>query len=469
MTTQDFRGARATVMGLGILGGGVGVARYLAERGALVTVTDLRSESELESSIAELSDLPITFHLGEHDDRDFTSERADMVVRNPGVRRDSSYLQLARESGVAVEMEMSLFFRACPARVIGVTGTKGKTTVTALIGEMLRAWNPDRFIAGNMGISALDGLSRLTPETPVVIELSSWQLESLDEHGLGPHVSVITNFSEDHLDRYGGYEDYVHTKRSIARHQTVTDVVVFNNEQPDVRKVSCETEAILMPFGAGDPAENGAWITGDRLKSRYRDTTLDFELPSQLSLSGPHGRMNALAAIAACHAYGVPGQAIAEGLSSFSGVENRLEQLGTVAGVRFINDTSSTAPIATVSALKLLAEQPGNVHLISGGADKQSDMTEFFEVVADLAASVTLLPGSATDHIRRGLTDRGYRRIADAGTMDQAVDQAFADTEPGDVVILSPGVASFGLFRNEFDRGEQFRRAFRRLREVHGS
>jgi UDP-N-acetylmuramoylalanine--D-glutamate ligase len=469
MSTQDFRGVRATVMGLGILGGGVGVARYLAERGASVTVTDMRSEHELESSISQLRGLPITYHLGEHDDRDFTSERADMVVRNPGVRRESRYLQLARESGVAVEMEMSLFFRACPAKVIGVTGTKGKTTVTALIGEMLRAWNPERFIAGNMGISALEGLPRLMPETPVVIELSSWQLEALDEHKLGPHVSVITNFSEDHLDRYNDYEDYISTKRSIAHHQSSGDVVVFNNEQGDVRVVAFETRAIPNPFGVTEPVGNGAWMTDDRLVSRFGGDTCVFDLPSQLSLSGPHGRMNALAAIAACHAYGVPEAAIAEGLASFSGVENRLEELGTVAGVRFINDTSATAPIATVSALRLLAEQPGKVHLISGGADKQSDLSEFLAVVAKHAATVTLLPGSATGRIRDGLFARGMQPGPEAASMDAAVDEAFAGTAPGDIVILSPGVASFGLFRNEFDRGEQFRSAFRRLREVHGA
>jgi UDP-N-acetylmuramoylalanine--D-glutamate ligase len=366
-------------------------------------------------------------------------------------------------------MEMSLFFRACPAKVIGVTGTKGKTTVTALIGEMLRTWNPDRFMAGNMGISALEGLPRLTPETPVVIELSSWQLEALDEHKLGPHVAVITNFSEDHLDRYRDYEDYISTKRSIAHHQMAKDVVVFNNDQSDVRVVACESQAIPMPFGVAEPVGNGAWMPGDRLVSRFGGETFTFGLPEQLSLSGPHGRMNALAAIAACHAYGVPETAIAAGLGGFSGVENRLEELGTVAGVRFINDTSATAPIATVSALRLLAEQPGRVHLISGGADKQSDLTEFLDAVTEHAAKVTLLPGSATRRIRDGLMARGVQPGPDSSSMTAAVHEAFAGTAPGDVVILSPGVASFGHFRNEFDRGEQFRNAFHHLKEERGT
>jgi UDP-N-acetylmuramoylalanine--D-glutamate ligase len=468
MARQDYAGTRATVMGLGVLGGGVGVARYLAEHGAKVIVTDMRSEAELGSSIAQLDGLDIQFHLGGHDDRDFTSERTDIVVRNPGVRRDSRYLELARSSGVAVEMEMSLFFRTCPARIIGVTGTKGKTTVTELIGEILRRWKPDSFVAGNMGVSALEGLDRLTPDTPVVIELSSWQLEALDEHRLGPQVGVITNFSEDHLDRYKDYEDYVQTKRTIAHHQIEFDVVVYNNSDPHVRKVRHQTVARLMPFGSQPQLADGAWIEDDCLASRFEGETLTFPHPRQLALSGVHGRLNTLAAVAACQAYGVPEWAIAEGLSSFSGVENRLEDLGTARGVRFINDTSATAPVATVSALRLLSEQSGRVFLISGGADKQSDLTEFLDTIASNVAGISLLPGTATSLVQDGLIARRIDHGPIAESIDVAVDSLFARAQPGDTVILSPGLASFGLFRNEFDRGSQFRAAFERVRNEVG-
>jgi UDP-N-acetylmuramoylalanine--D-glutamate ligase len=468
MAGQDFAGKRATVMGLGVLGGGVGVARYLAEHGAKVIVTDMRSEAELQSSIVQLQGLDIKFHLEDHDESDFTSERADFVVRNPGVRRDSRYLELARDSGVAVEMEMSLFFRACPAPIIGVTGTKGKTTVTALIGEILRTWNPDSFIAGNMGVSALEGLDRLTLDTPVAIELSSWQLEALHEHRMSPQVAVITNFSEDHLDRYHDYEDYVQTKRTIAHNQSEIDVVVYNNSDADVRKVRHQTIARLMPFGSQPQLADGAWIEGDCLATRFEGETLTFPHPRQLALSGDHGRLNALAAVAACQAYGVPEWAIADGLISFSGVENRLENLGTARGVRFINDTSATAPVATVSALRLLSEQPGRVFLVSGGADKQSDLTEFLDVIASRVAGIALLPGTATELVREGLINRKLDHVPIVESMDSAVDSLFAQAQSGDTVILSPGLASFGLFRNEFDRGSQFRAAFERHRNEVG-
>ncbi|MEJ7838777.1 MAG: UDP-N-acetylmuramoyl-L-alanine--D-glutamate ligase [Thermomicrobiales bacterium] len=469
MSVRAYEGVRATIMGLGVLGGGVGVARYLAERGATVTVTDQRIEADLAESISQLSELDITYHLGDHDDRDFMIEGADLVVRNPGVRRDSRYLRLARESGVSVEMEMSLFFRACPSRIIGVTGTKGKTTVTALIGQILTSWNASSFIAGNMGISALEGLSRLVPETPVAIELSSWQLESLDEHHLGPHVSVITNFSEDHLDRYDGFEDYVETKRSIAHHQKADGVAVFNGDDVHVRRVADQTQAVPMSFGALERAGNSAWSSEASLYSRFNDETLEFPLPEQISLRGPHGRLNALAAIAACHAYGVPEHAISSGLMAFFGVENRLEDLGTVRGVYFINDTSATAPIATVSALNLLRERPGHVFLISGGADKKSDLTEFLDVLAEKATAIVLLPGSATESVTAGLEARGVIVGPIARSMEEAVGRAFEHAKAGDTVILSPGLASFGLFRNEFDRGTQFRAARQRLWDEYGS
>jgi UDP-N-acetylmuramoylalanine--D-glutamate ligase len=461
MAGEDFSGVRATVMGLGVLGGGTGVARFLAERGAIVTVTDMRPEADLLDSMTYLADLDITYHLGGHDERDFTAAGADMVVRNPGVRRDSPYLAMARADGVRVEMEMSLFFRACPAPIIGVTGTKGKTTVTSLIGEMLRAWDPTAFVAGNMGISALEGVSRLTRSTPVAIELSSWQIESLLEHQLSPHVAVFTNFSEDHLDRYDGFEDYVNTKRGMAFAQSADDVVVYNIEDSHVRLVADQTPARRLGFGTG--AGSHVWADAEGMHVRWSGTAFDLPLPGQLSLQGAHGQANALAAVAACIAYGVPDHAIRQGLDRFRGVENRLEELGAMNGVAFINDTSATAPIATVMALRLLHARGTRVHLISGGADKQSDMREMIATIAECAASVVLLPGSATPTIANGLRARDVDSGPPVESMDEAVGRAYAEARPGDVVLLSPGVASFGLFRNEFDRGRQFKAAFARL------
>ena len=229
----DLFGKRATLVGLGTRAGGVGVARYLASEGAEVTVTDLRPPEALAEPLAALAGLPIRFVLGGHEEEDFTPERADLIVRNPGVPRRAPMLELARSHGLPVEMEMSLFFRACPAPIVGITGTKGKTTVSTLTGELLRSAFPDLVVAGNMGISALDQLPRLHHDVPVVIELSSWQLEALIEHGLSPHVAVLTMIAEDHLNTYDGFADYAATKRGITRHQRAGDWLVVNRDDPE--------------------------------------------------------------------------------------------------------------------------------------------------------------------------------------------------------------------------------------------
>ena len=228
----DLRGKRITLIGLGTRSGGLGVARYLVSQGAVVTVTDMRPAEALAEPLAALSGLPIRFVLGGHQERDFTPERADLIVRNPGVPRRAPLLEVARSHGIPVEMEMSLFFRACSAPIVGITGTKGKTTVSTLTGEMLRPAFPDVVVAGNMGVSALEQLPRLRPDEPVVIELSSWQLEALIEHGLAPRVAVLTLIAEDHLNTYDGFADYAATKRGITRHQRPGDLLVANRDDP---------------------------------------------------------------------------------------------------------------------------------------------------------------------------------------------------------------------------------------------
>jgi UDP-N-acetylmuramoylalanine--D-glutamate ligase len=460
----DLRGKRVTVMGLGVLGGGVGAARYLAQQGAIVTVTDMRDEAALAGSIAELAGLPIAYHLGGHDLADFTLAGADIVLRNPGVPMDSPYLAAARESGVQIDMEMSIFFRHCPARIIGITGTKGKTTVSALIGTILKAWKPESLLAGNMGISALLELDRLRSDTPVAIELSSFQIEALNDHGLAPHVAVFTNIFPDHLDRYRDFDHYAGTKRGMAHAMSQTDVVVYNAEDPETARIATETEARLLPFSILPMDEPGAWLDGERLIVDGGSERIEFDRPGILALAGDHGARNTLAAIAACHAYGVPANAIAAGLRTFHGVENRLEDVATIDGVTWVNDTSATAPVAAVAGISVLAPRARRLHVIAGGADKRTDLAPFADALSESHARVHLLAGTATPVLSDLLATRG---VAVSGTFDamaQAVDIAAREAEAGDIVALCPACASFGMFRNEFDRGDQFRHAVHELR-----
>jgi UDP-N-acetylmuramoylalanine--D-glutamate ligase len=462
-------------MGLGTRGGGVGVARFLVERGAIVTVTDGKPAEALTDSLAALEGLPIRYVLGGHEERDFTLDGADMVVRNPGVPRRAPLLQIARANGVPIEMEMSLFLRHCPAPVIGVTGTKGKTTTATLCAEMLRAWDLRTVLAGNMGVTALGQLDKIGPDTPVVVELSSWQLEALIEHGLAPHIAVLTNISEDHLDHYDGYEEYAATKRGISLHQRPEDYLVVARDDADAWRAVEQAVAEVVPFGTCEHGEDGAWLASDTLVWRWQGRSTFYPRPTTFALAGEHGALNALAALAAARLRGAPPAAIAAGLTAFLGVPNRLEIVAERDGITYVNDTAATAPAAALAAIRTLAGERGKrVHLIAGGADKKSDLSELAHHAAKLAASIHLLDGSATPGFAKLIRGAGAEPSGPHGSMEAAVSAATeaavaagasAESEPVDVVLLSPGCASFGLFRDEFDRGDRFRQAVRALDE----
>ncbi|MFL5762038.1 MAG: UDP-N-acetylmuramoyl-L-alanine--D-glutamate ligase [Thermomicrobiales bacterium] len=454
-----YKGKRITIMGLGTRGGGLGVARFLAAEGALLTVTDRRSEEDLASSIRDLHGLPIRFVLGRHDERDFTREGADIVIRNPGVRRNSPLLRLAREHGVAIEMEMSLFFRACLAPIIGITGTKGKTTTSTICASILQSWDPRTVLAGNMGISALEQLPRIAPDTPVIIELSSWQLEALDEHRLAPHIGVLTNISEDHLDVYDGFADYAATKRTITRNQTRDDVLIVNRTDEEAWKASKETTARVVPFADTRRDELGMWVDNRRLVWRTDNGSTEIPIPENPALTGSRQAANAAAAAAAALIQGASVDAVGRGLRGFSGIQNRFERVAVTAGVEYINDTSATAPVAAIAALERL---PGRrIHLLAGGAGKQTDLSTFADAVQASVHGVYLLNGTATPDLESLLAARQVPLRGPYDSMARAVDAASHAATSGDVVLLSPGCASFGLFRDEFDRGDKFREAVR--------
>lgn len=451
-----FAGKRALVMGLGIHGGGLGVARFLATHGADVTVTDLRSAELLAEPMARLADLPIRYVLGEHREEDFTN--TDLVVRNPAVPRESPLLAAARAAGVPIEMEMSLFFRYCPAPIIGVTGTKGKTTTTSLCAAMLTAWRADAVVAGNMGISALEQLDAITPETPVVIELSSWQLEGLAEYGLSPQIALVTNLSPDHLNRYATMDDYAEAKRGIVRGQSARDVAILNRDDPVIWGFREATAARVVPYGVRSEGGDEAWLSDERLHWRIGDTQWSAPRAS-LRLPGEHNAINALAAGLATLLRGAPFAAVEAGLGSFAGVKDRLESLGEVDGVEYINDTTATAPAAAAAALRAMTKP---TVLIAGGSEKHTDFAEFAAVAASVPKAIVLLGGDSLERLTRALLDAGLdpaRLHRAAESMDEAVHWARDLAAPGDVVLLSPACASFGMFRNEFHRGDMFREA----------
>jgi UDP-N-acetylmuramoylalanine--D-glutamate ligase len=484
--SMDLRGKRALVMGLGIHGGGLGVARFLADHGAHVTVTDLRGSEQLQSSLDALADLPITFVLGQHRDEDFRN--ADLVIRNPGVPRESRYLQIARANGAVIEMEMTLFFRLCPGPILGITGTKGKTTTTLLTAAMLREQYPDTVVAGNLRVSALETLPRITAGTPVVLELSSWQLEGLGEAKLSPKYACVTNISPDHLDRYGSMEAYADAKQQILAHQQPGDVVVLNYDDPLQYEWAANAPGDIIWFAR----RQAEYDLHDRPLMIYGETGvlwLDASVPpdrpimiervianEDIGLPGPHNRANVGAAAALAKSFGISNEHIRNAIHNFTGIEHRLEFVREFNGVRYVNDTAATAPDAAIAALRSF-DRP--IVLIAGGADKNLPFDDLAREIVLRAKAVVLLNGTATAHLQRELRMKNEElksQLSEAqfsilnsqfsivhDNFAEAIEAARALAAPGDMVLLSPGCASFGMFRNEFHRGEEFRRIVREL------
>lgn len=463
---MDLKDKRVLVMGLGVHGGGLGVTQWLAKRGARVTVTDLKKAEELQPSLDALRGLPIRFVLGEHREEDFID--TDLIVRNPAVPRESRWLRLAQKHNVPIEMEMGLFFEQLPrgrAQVIGITGTKGKTTTTLMVGAILSKANPKTAVAGNLRVSALELLDRIDSDTPVVLELSSFQLEGLEPHQVSPHIAAITNISADHLNRYGSLNDYAEAKAMIFRYQQPDDFIVLNFDNRILTRYAPRALSRLVWTSAKRALTQGAFREGNALMWRWDGTREKIMEVNALQVPGAHTIENALTAIAVASVWGAKPDQIANALADFRGIEHRQELAREIDGVRYINDTTATAPAATLAAINTFAPTAKGIVLMAGGADKSLDFSEMARVIASNVQHLILLEGTATDKIARAVENAGAKEII-AGRFDdlpRAVERAKALARAGDVVLLSPGCASFGMFANEFERGEKFKQIVKAL------
>jgi len=456
---MDLYNKRVLVFGLGVHGGGAGVAKWLVKQGARVTVTDLKTAEQLQSSLDALRGLPIEYILGEHREQDFLN--ADLIVRNPAVPRESTWLALAREHNIPVEMEMALFVERLPrgmAQVIGITGTKGKTTTTLMTGAILKAVNPKTVIAGNLRVSALELLDQIDADTPVVLELSSWQLEAFPSHQISPHISAITNLLPDHLNRYRDMDDYAEAKRIIFRYQQPGDFIVLNFDHRILTRLP-RAFGTTVWTSTMRPLKQGAYREGEWLVWNWEGATHKIMRVNELRVPGEHNLANVLTAIALASVWGATPDQIANALREFRGIEHRQELVCEIAGVRYINDTTATAPAATLAAIETLAPTARGIVLIAGGADKSLDFSEMARAIVEQVRAVILLDGSATDKLAKAIALAGGNALI-AGRFDnfeRAIAQARAMAREGEIVLLSPGCASFGMFANEFERGEQFK------------
>jgi UDP-N-acetylmuramoylalanine--D-glutamate ligase len=465
---HEFQGKRVTVMGLGLHGGGLASALFFARHGARVTVTDHRRDPAVFAPLlAELEGHGVRAVLGRHEERDF--READLVVKNPAVPLSSPFLLLAREKGVAVETDLSVFLGLCPGPVLAVTGSKGKSTTASALAHCLRTRHPGCRLGGNITVSPLGFLEELTAEDPVVLELSSWQLADLRGRGLpAPRVGLATRILPDHQDKYPDMASYVADKKVLFASQRPGQAAVLNADDPWQRDFPQATPAEVHWYSAAalPPERRGAWLERG-LGLRREGERTETLLPARLAVPGQHNRLNLLAAGLGARLFGLEAGPIAAALATFPGIEHRLELVGEREGVRFYNDSAATIPEATAAALGSL---PGPVFLIAGGTDKNLDFRPLARAAAG-AAGIYLLQGSATGKIAPLFRAEGIAFEGPFPGLAEALDRAWQDARrraaaaaaAGAALLFSPGCASFELFLNEFDRGRRFKELVARL------
>lgn len=452
---KDWKDVNVLIFGLGQYpqGSGISAALTFARLGSKVVVTDAKKEEEIAENVKRLKKFKnVTFMLGEHRLQDV--EAADLIVANPRVRPTQVEMVHARKLGKIVTSDIALFLDRCPATVIAVTGTRGKSTTSTLIAEMLKTAKKKVWLGGNILVSPLTFLSKVKKNDAVVLELSSWQCESLGSAQKQPHVSVVTNMMRDHLNTYEGMEDYAEAKAQIFRHQKPTDFIVLNADDEYGKRWIKEAASDVRTFGKSKNRD-----ASYDAKSMYLEGKKFFDIRS-LTLVGEHNVKNVLAASLAASLSGASKTAIQKTLKSFKPLENRLELIKIVKGIAYVNDTCATTPDGAIAAYRALKPRYDHLWFILGGADKELEYAELADELKKGKDRVGafVFPGNASEKLIKELKRCGVG-FEHVSNMQEAVLRASEVAMAGDAVVLSPAAASFGLFKNEFDRGEQYVKA----------
>ena len=455
---QQFKGKKITVMGLGLLGRGLGYTKFLAECGADLIVTDLKTKEQLATSIKKLEKFPsIKFVLGEHRLEDFRNR--DMIIKSAGVPFDSIYIAEARKNNIPIEMDVSLFAKLAPdVMIIGVTGTRGKSMTTALIYEILSAYVKASagqekkwkvYLGGNVrGVATLPLLEKVQAGDILVCDLDSWQLQGFGEAKISPHISVFTSFMPDHMNYYkDDIKAYFADKANIFKYQKSEDILIIH---PDMKELISEYFKNL-PAGR----------QGKLIVVSAKDTkNYEFVVP------GEYQRENLACAVAVAGEFGVPEESIKKAVRNFKGLEGRLQYVKTIKGVKIYNDNNATTPEATMVGIEALVSPKSDLEgkkivLICGGADKGLKLDNFTEVVEKYCKAVVLIPGTGTDILSsRKLKVESYK-VKD---LNEAVKTALGLASRGDIILFSPAFASFGMFNNEYERNDLFLEIIKELK-----
>jgi UDP-N-acetylmuramoylalanine--D-glutamate ligase len=452
---MDLKGKKVLVVGLGK--SGLAAALFLRRRGALVTVSDVRSAEALAKEIPALIEAGIMVESGGHGL--LTFRRQDLIVVSPGVPLDTPELAQVKHFGLPVIGELELAARFLKGHTLAVTGSNGKTTTTTLLGEILKAGGLPTLVGGNIGLPVVALIDDSTEDTWSVLEVSSFQLETTEQ--FHPEIAVILNITPDHLDRHGSFENYCAAKERIFAAQTAEDFLVLNADNTPCEDAAARSAAKVYWFSIEHPVDQGAWLEqGSVVYRSAEDAPTEHVMPLRgIPLKGSHNIENVLAAVVAARLVGVPAGVIRRAVESFQAVEHRLEYVVTHNGVQFYNDSKATNVDATAKAIAAFS---GGIHLILGGKDKNSDYTLLSDLLRERVSAVYTI-GSAAAKIESHL--RGVVSIYSCETLDKAVASAAAAARPGDVVLLAPACSSFDQFENYEQRGKVFKQLVKELRD----
>jgi UDP-N-acetylmuramoylalanine--D-glutamate ligase len=447
---MELQGKRVVVVGLGK--SGVASSLFLAERGARVTATDAKPEAQLGSEPAQLRERGIAMELGT--EQPTAISQADLVVVSPGVPFDAPALKQARSRKIPVIGEIELASRFFPGHLIAITGSNGKTTTTALTGDVV-ATTHETLVGGNIGTPAISLVPQASEKTWMVLEVSSFQLETIET--FRPHIAVVLNVTPDHLDRHGSFEGYAAAKGRIFENQTHGDFAVLNHDDATCVAYASKTEAQVRWFSRLAEVEKGAFLRGGDIVWRDAAGERVIMRVDEIPLKGAHNVENVLAAVAAGILAGCEPAAIRKAVRAFKAVEHRLEFVANVRGVDYYNDSKATNVDATIKALEAF---PANIHIILGGKDKGSDYTVLKPLLRERVKRVYTI-GAAAEKIQAHIA--GAVEIVAAGTIEEAVRRASEAAKPGDIVLLAPACASFDQFNNYEHRGRVFKDLVRQL------
>jgi UDP-N-acetylmuramoylalanine--D-glutamate ligase len=441
---MELNGKRTLVVGLGK--SGVASALFMKAHGARVTVSDTKSGDELRNEIPVLLDHGITVETGGHGERTFRGQ--DLIVVSPGVPVDAPPLVQARSLGETVIGEVELAAQFLPGPIVAITGSNGKTTTTTLTGEIMTAAGFPALVGGNIGTPAISLAERAKPETIIVLEISSFQLETIQT--FRPKIAVVLNVTPDHLDRHRTFEIYTDAKARIFENQQGSDFAVLNADDPTCVTMGKRTQAQVYWFSRLKEVEQGAWVRDGNIVFRDSKSQREILQVSEIPLKGAHNLENVLAAVSASVLMGCSHEKIREAVHNFKAVEHRLEFVATIGGVDYYNDSKATNVDATIKALESF---PANIHLILGGKDKGSDYTVLNDLIRQRVKRIYTI-GAAAAKIESQVKGA---EVVHAETLENAIRKAHATAQSGDIVLLAPACASFDQFKSYEHRGKLFK------------